>query len=249
MEWIGDEEEISTAVWCVRVCSTLCSGKMAEGGEFLKTQKDKEFFVHENHLYTFNSHSKRDPDLHFYVCAERKICKGRIHVKNGEFVKEVTPHTHLADAAKVQAKRAIGYCKEQAASSQDATSKILQDGLGTQSQAVAGALPSLPAMKRMIQRQRNAAQNVPPDPKTAEAFIIPEEYKFVRIFEREEDFLHFDKTEEGRRIVIFTTKKNLELLVRVKFLGVIVFTFAVIATNFASAAVGERGKTFIFYAF
>ncbi len=71
------------------------------------------------------------------------------------------------------------------------------------------------------------SQNVPPDPKTAEAFIIPEEYKSVRIFEREEDFLHFDKTEDGRRIVIFTTKKNLELLVRDKFLVVVVSTFKV----------------------
>ncbi len=187
--------------------------KMEEDGEFLKTQKDGELFVHKNFLYSINSQSKKDPNLKFYTCVERKTCKARIHVLNNKYLKTVTEHNHLADVAKVEAKRVMTYCKQQATASQDATSRILQDALSGQSQAVAGALPSVSSMKRTIQRQRTGAQNVPPDPRTCEEFKIPEEFKTVRIFEREEDWLHYDSTEGGKRIVIFTTKKNLELLV------------------------------------
>ena len=173
---------------------------MEEDGEFLKTQKDGELFVHKNFLYSINSQSKKDPNLKFYTCVERKTCKARIHVLNNKYLKMVTEHNHLADVAKVEAKRVMTYCKQQATASQDATSRILQDALCGQSQAVAGALPSVSSMKRTIQRQRTGAQ-------------IPEEFKTVRIFKREEDWLHYDSTEGGKRIVIFTTKKNLELLV------------------------------------
>ncbi len=41
---------------------------------------------------------------------------------------------------------------------------------------------------------------------------MPEEYKKINIFETEEEWLHYYSTTEGRHIVIFTTRKNLELL-------------------------------------
>ncbi len=102
---------------------------MEEDGEFLKTQKDGELFVHKNFLYSINSQSKKDPNLKFYTCVERKTCKARIHVLNNKFLKMVTEHNHLADVAKVEAKRVMTYCKQQASASQDATSRILQDAL------------------------------------------------------------------------------------------------------------------------
>ena len=198
-----------------------------EEGEFLKTQSEGELFIHKNFIYSINAVSKRDPDLKFYTCVERKTCKGRIHVKEGKFLKTVTEHSHLADKAKVEAKRVLAFCRQQAASSQDPTSHILQEAVGNQSQAVAGAIPSVPAMKRMIQRQRAGAHNVSPNPQSSEEFVIPDEYKTVKIFQREEDWLHYDSTEEGRRIVIFTTRRNLELLVMTIILIIIQQFFSI----------------------
>ncbi len=118
----------------------------------------------------------------------------------------------------MEARRVLPHCRDQASSSQDPTSHILQQAVGNQSQAVAGAIPSVSAMQRMIQRQRAGAQNVPPNPQTSEEFVIPEQYRTIKIFEKEEDFLHYDATEEGRRIVIFTTRKNLEILTASKII-------------------------------
>ena len=49
--------------------------------------------MHKNYyLYTINSVSKRDPKVKFYTCVERKTCRGRVHVRDGKYLKTVTDY-------------------------------------------------------------------------------------------------------------------------------------------------------------
>ena len=44
-----------------------------------------------------NSVSKRDPEVKFYTCMERKTCRGRVHAQDGKFLNTVTEYSLLAD--------------------------------------------------------------------------------------------------------------------------------------------------------
>ncbi len=95
----------------------------------VSTNRKYNYFVHENHMYTLNATSNRDEDLKFYICSVPG-CKGRIHVKDGKWLKTVTVHNHLADVAKLEAQKVVNSVKRKAESSQEGTSKIGHEGHG-----------------------------------------------------------------------------------------------------------------------
>jgi len=64
-------------------------------------------------------------------------------------------------------------------------------------------------MSRIIQRTRITKENPPVNPSNANDLIIPEIYKFTN---KNELFLSYDSGNNESRILIFTTKSNLNLL-------------------------------------
>jgi len=64
-------------------------------------------------------------------------------------------------------------------------------------------------MSRIIQRTRITKENPPVNPSNANDLIIPEIYKFTN---KNELFLSYDSGNNECRILIFTTKSNLNLL-------------------------------------
>lgn len=83
--------------------------------ESVQSNRGKRKIVHENHLYTFTKRSKSEEHC-IWVCEKRSICRGRMWTRadTDEVVREVTPHTHAAQAARPEAVRIINnVCQEQ----------------------------------------------------------------------------------------------------------------------------------------
>jgi FLYWCH zinc finger domain len=181
--------------------------------EEVLTQRNKELLLLDGHSYTKNSCSKSDPDLMFYVCQQRSSCKARIHVRDGELVKMVTPHSHLGDAAGIEAKTVLHAIKERAGQTQEVTSQIIQQEVANLSQAAAGSLPQVLSLKRTVQRKRRMGEKVPPNPATVKELQLPEEYRYIKIYQREEQFLYHDSGQgQEKRLLVFTTEANLDIL-------------------------------------
>jgi hypothetical protein len=118
-------------------------------------------------------------------------------------------HNHVPDAADLSARRVIQNSKDTAINTQLATNNIIaQSSIGV-SQATAVHLPSTTSMARTIQRTRQATSQAPAVPLSLVELIIPDRYSKTRTGE---DFLLFDSGSSVDRILIFSTRKNLQLL-------------------------------------
>jgi hypothetical protein len=72
-------------------------------------------------------------------------------------------------------------------------------------------LPSTSSIKRTIQRTRQREGRAPPTPTNLRDLVIPDEFTKLLSGER---FLLFDSGPSDDRILIFSTQRNLQLLVR-----------------------------------
>jgi hypothetical protein len=75
--------------------------------------------------------------------------------------------------------------------------------------AVAPQLPSVPSMKRTVQRTRNRDNAVPPNPKTLEELTIPAEYRQTSSGDL---FLQYDSGATNNRILVFSTTRKINFL-------------------------------------
>ena len=104
-------------------------------------------------------------------------CPARLHTLGNEIVFTLHEHNHAGDAAFVQVKNVVADLKERAASSREKTMQIVTQSLENVDAAVSGRLPAISCLKRSIQRQRVHVNAIPPQPRTVEELIIPEEFK------------------------------------------------------------------------
>ena len=95
--------------------------------------------------------------------------------------------------------------KRKARDSQDGSHHIVGGGLETVTEGTAAKLPKLDSLKHSIQRQ----QACPMQPASLEQLTLPEEYKQTS---KGEQFLLYDSGPVSQRILIFGTKRNLEML-------------------------------------
>jgi len=75
--------------------------------------------------------------------------------------------------------------------------------------AVKGALPSVAAMKKMIQRKRNVGMGALAVPTSLLDLVIPQQHTLTSTGEL---FLKFDSGPSATRFIIFTTERNLRLM-------------------------------------
>ena len=94
-------------------------------------------------------------------------------------------------------------------SSRDAPSFVIGSNTGSCSRSVKGRLPRLSAMTRTIQNRRRKQRVEPPLPSHRKDIVLLPEYT---VTDSGENFLLFDSGPVEKRILVFGTSNNLELL-------------------------------------
>ncbi len=154
------------------------------------------------------SFSFANPSYYFWVCERKRDCRGRIHVKDGEVIANITDHSHGPDLSRVNALKTVKAIRDRAASTQESTQQILGRMKESISEGTAAALPSQPSLKRMIQRQRNRNDR-PPLPVNLYELEIPDD--FQKLADKSQ-FLQFDSGPGPDRFLTFASGDALQLL-------------------------------------
>ncbi|KAG8240106.1 hypothetical protein J437_LFUL019689, partial [Ladona fulva] len=116
-----------------------------------------------------------DAVTQFWRC-ERRECKARVHVLNGNIIKTIYIHSHEASASKIEADRVITKIKCRAAETVEETSQLINEGVVNISEACQGSLPTHDALRKLVRRKRNRIHYTPANPINLETLIIPDCY-------------------------------------------------------------------------
>lgn len=151
-------------------------------------------------------------DRYYWCCESRKLinCKGRAITifSNGQHILEkFVAHNHSSNASSADVSKIIGVVKAQAKNTKDAPCQIIQSCTTTAHPDIVPSLPSKNALRQKIKRIRQAHQL--PEPKTIVDIEVPLELQNTLTGEL---FLVKDSTLEEERLLIFTTKTNVEKL-------------------------------------
>ena len=126
--------------------------------------------------------------------------------------RQLNEHNHAADVASVEAAKVCEKIREKAKNTNESCHAILSDALGECNQAAIGKLPSTDCMKRAVRNIRFRMNDGP---------ILPhrKDINFpdgLTKLSNGEEFLYFDSGNIEDRILIFATKRSLELLLKCK---------------------------------
>jgi len=139
-------------------------------------------------------------------------CRGRAHTVNDEVVLHKNNHNHTPNMTEIRTKTIINELKETASSQVTSTPHqiVVNTTSNVSSQAISGALPSVAAMKKMIERLR-CRKNAPPvNPSTLSEIIIFEPYTLTL---SNNSFLLYDSgSDDVNRILLFSIEQNLKIL-------------------------------------
>lgn len=179
--------------------------------EFLKTEKGRLKLCFEGYVYY------KDREVGGKVqwgCKERKEfkCPARITTSDDKIVRKWKEHNHPGDQAAIVADKTLNMIRNCATSSKVPPIEIIKHVVKNCPEAVAPRLPSLETMKRTVRkiRQRaNMANEGPPSYTNRCQIVFPPLYTETI---KGDEFLLYDSGANEQRILIFATKKNLELL-------------------------------------
>jgi len=96
-----------------------------------------------------------DQKTEFWQCEQKRHCKARVHIVNGEVVKTINMHSHEPSAAKVAADKIVTNIKKRALETQESTCQVINECTQNTDVAYQGALPNQQALKKLIRRKRN----------------------------------------------------------------------------------------------
>lgn len=151
-----------------------------------------------------------------WECARRKYdkCHARIHttdsINNPVLLSELGTHNHRSDAIACEVKRTLTRIRTDAIASTDSPAHVIARSVQNTTSATQGALPLVRSLKRGIRRMRSTAQGSLVVPHRREDIALPETFQNTTGGEK---FLPFDSgANNNDRILIFTTKRNLEFL-------------------------------------
>lgn len=146
----------------------------------------------------------------YWRCSEFKNkCKARVHTIAGSIVLNLAEHNHAANAAKVHAKHIMTEIKTQALQSVESPHKIVSEVLSHVPLEVVANVPKLDNLKRNVRRQRQSKEDFPDNPSARNEFEIPIKYTNTT---RNEEFLLFDSGKIESRMLLFGTKKFVDLM-------------------------------------
>lgn len=179
--------------------------------EFVLTNKGHRELVYEGHRYQLEQ-STAEKSIYKCVQYYKLKCYGRVHVEDNVVVIK-HKHSHAPDVQQIKVCQVINDIKDTAKKTFDAPSNIIAKAIAETSQATKGCLPAKLVLKKTICRERNKANLPPANPTTIQKLIVPESYKNL---DDGWEFLLFDsENEDSDKILVFSTKQNLELLERI----------------------------------
>ena len=178
--------------------------------EYMKSNKGGNVLVVNN--FTFVT-EKIYKGKHLWRCTEYRTakCMSRCHTENDVFTKQPTDHNHVADAAKVKAKKLVIEMKEQASTSRDATHQIVSTASQGLERSTAGNLPSVVNLKQTVRRVRHVNQAPLPNPTNLEELTILAPYNMTITGE---NFLLHDSGPGPQRVLLFSMTRNMKILNR-----------------------------------
>ncbi|XP_068234292.1 uncharacterized protein [Palaemon carinicauda] len=176
--------------------------------EYVVSTRNKKKLIGNSHLFV---KEKTNGEKTIWKCDQSytKKCHARVHTNNESIIKRLGEHNHAGDIARVGTAKVINITKEKAIKTQETTHCIATQAYVGVSQAVAGQLPISQYLKRNLQNARNVAAQVPANPVSLLELSIPPKY---RITHPHQQFLLFDNDDGSDRIIIFSTRKNLQVL-------------------------------------
>ncbi|CAB4377153.1 unnamed protein product [Rhizophagus irregularis] len=156
---------------------------------------------------------ERNRDDKFYWCCEkRKLegCKGRATtiLNNGlHYLKKIGEHNHAPQASSANVAKAIAEIKKKAGETREKPMHIIQNHMINISEDVHPYMPSHNALRKKIIRIRKV--EIPPKPQSIDEVNIPAS---LCVTLNGEHFLVKDHINEHERILMFTTKNNIQYL-------------------------------------
>lgn len=156
-------------------------------------------------------------DIFYWCCEKRKSenCKGRAtttFINGSHYLRKFNDHNHAPQASNAEVAKVVAQIKLQAQESTDQPAQIIHNNITNTSQEIYPYIPSQNALRMKIKRVRRA--NMPLDPlNLGEANILDS----LRYTLNGELFLAKDSRIGNERIVLFTTKANIQLLSQSSF--------------------------------
>lgn len=154
----------------------------------------------------------------YYWCCEKKKsekCKGyAITILNdgSHYLQKFSNHTHAPQASSGNIAKTIADIKQQALATRDQPIQIIQNNIINISEETASNMPSRNALRMKIKRIRRTV--IPSQPKTLDEINVPISLCYTLIGDL---FLIKDIRINQERILLFTTKTNIQYLSQAKF--------------------------------
>ena len=115
-------------------------------------------------------------DVTQWQCVQRSYCKARLHTKGNQVMARKSTHSHESNSHIFYNSKAKAGMKHKASECQEATHSILTALKNELSEQSAVHLPKINDLKKTIVRNRNKAENVPPELLSLQDLDIPESY-------------------------------------------------------------------------
>ena len=175
---------------------------------------------------------KNKENIYTWCCKKRKSqnCKGRATTKftNGlHYLEKSTDHNHSPQASSGDVAKAVARIKRQAQETRDRPVQIIQNNIVNLSEKITPYMPSQNALRMRIKHIRRA--EMPPEPQNINEIDIPTSLKTTL---NGNLFLIKDLIVDQDRILLFTTKSNIEYLSQALF-WVMDGTFKTVPTVFS----------------
>ena len=146
-----------------------------------------------------------------WKCVNYKIdgCKGRAHTSEGRVVSHSGNHTCVPEPTKIKVKEVLSELKELATRCSDNPTSLISKCTEDLTPEVTGALPSIRALTKEVQYERKKHEYPTANPTSLADLIIPAVYQETK---RQETFLLHDSGPGEDRILVYSTRRNLEFL-------------------------------------
>lgn len=177
--------------------------------EFIKSTRGKLKIAHEGFIYVKKKNLSND--VLCYECENRRhsACHATIRISEGKIIGYTNTHNHAPDKSRKEALIARARMKAEAIETYNSSQQIITGNVHSLSESASVKLPHVSAIRRTIRRVRQRAEVAHPIPTNISSMIIPDVYKYTL---DKEPFLLYDGVDEEDRILIFSTKANLEVL-------------------------------------
>lgn len=180
------------------------------GLEYILSEKGKPKLLYKNFIF---ANEKTVNGVTYWHCDQLKTkikCKKRVQTKNDAVIKENDSfHHHVVEASYIEAKKIRNTIRKNAKETENTPTSIISSAVAGSSKAAKAHLSTPANLKRCIRKCRKPEEIIS-EPTSRSAIHLTGKYL---ITEEGNKFLYYDSGEEvDKRILIFTTEENLELL-------------------------------------